>query len=62
MTQIDDGAVMPPTLERALAALVFYVILTPLAVAGRGLGWDPLRLRRPPVGRSLWRPRADRGA
>lgn len=53
---------MPSALERALAALVFYLIVTPLAVAGRAVGWDPLRLRRPPGGQSLWRRRAGRGA
>lgn len=53
---------MLPALERALAALVFYGVLTPLAAAGRALGRDPLRLRRPPAEKSLWRSRAGRGA
>lgn len=64
MGQIDDGAAMPPALERALAALlaalVFYLVLTPLAAAGRALGWDPLRLRRTSADESQWRARPDR--
>lgn len=45
------------TLVGTLAlAVVFFLVLTPLALGGRLAGRDRLRLRRPPDGESLWRP------
>jgi hypothetical protein len=35
-------------------ALVFFIVVTPLGLALRMLGKDPLRLRRPPGPQSYW--------
>ena len=38
-------------------AVVFFLLLTPAAVALRALGKDPLRLKRDPRAASYWLPR-----
>lgn len=40
-----------------LFALAYIVLISPAGMIARLVGWDPLRLRRPPLGASLWRPR-----
>jgi len=37
-----------------LLALVFFIVVTPLGLAMRMLGKDPLRLRRPAGAESYW--------
>jgi hypothetical protein len=39
---------------RALLALLFFIIVTPLGLVLRMLGQDPLRLRRPVGAQSYW--------
>lgn len=43
-----------------LLRLIFYVFLTPIGLVFRMIGRDPLRLRRPPAGASLWIDHPDR--
>jgi hypothetical protein len=39
---------------RAVLALLFFIVVTPLGLVLRMLGKDPLRLRRPAGGESYW--------
>jgi hypothetical protein len=40
-----------------IMAVLFYVLITPVAIVGRLLGRDPLRLRLDPAAKSYWLPR-----
>jgi ABC-type uncharacterized transport system permease subunit len=42
-------------------AIVYYLVMTPLALAMRAFGRDPLRLRAEPDETSYWTPRPARG-
>lgn len=44
------------SLGLAALAAVFFLVVTPLGLAGRLAGRDRLGLSRPPAGASLWRP------
>jgi hypothetical protein len=44
---------------RIILAFVFFVILTPIGLIKRALGWDPLH-RRAGSGESYWRPYSER--
>jgi hypothetical protein len=44
---------------RVILAFVFFVVLTPIGVIKRAMGWDPLHRRSAP-GESYWRPYSDR--
>jgi hypothetical protein len=48
------GVVLNRISSRIAIALLFYAILTPLAVMFRALGNDPLRLKRDPAAASYW--------
>ncbi|MGD0816239.1 MAG: SxtJ family membrane protein [Verrucomicrobiota bacterium] len=41
-------------LGRVILASIFFIIITPLGLAMRALGKDPLRLRRPAGAESYW--------
>jgi hypothetical protein len=41
--------------SRIILAVVFFLLLTPIGLIKRAMGWDPLQRRSPP-GDSLWRP------
>jgi hypothetical protein len=45
------------TVSRIALALVFYVVLAPVALVFRAVGRDELRLRRPDGRASYWRPK-----
>ncbi|MFM7245534.1 MAG: hypothetical protein ACKO40_15360 [Planctomycetaceae bacterium] len=47
------------TLGTFALALVFFLVITPMAFAARIAGRDRLGLRRPPPGVSLWHPLQD---
>ena len=42
--------------ESVILTVAYYVVLFPLGLAIRMVGWDPLRLRRSPPGSSYWVP------
>ncbi len=44
---------------RIILAFVFFVVLTPMGLIKRAMGWDPLS-RRAPSGESYWRPYSER--
>jgi hypothetical protein len=44
---------------RIILAFVFFVVLTPIGLIKRAMGWDPLNRRRAPDG-SYWVPYPDR--
>lgn len=44
---------------RIILAFVFFVVLTPMGLIKRAMGWDPLS-RRTPSGESYWRPYSER--
>lgn len=44
---------------RIILALVFFLIVTPIGVIKRALGWDPLHRRAAP-GESYWKPYSER--
>jgi hypothetical protein len=44
---------------RIILAFVFFVVLTPIGLIKRALGWDPLH-RREGSGESYWRPYSER--
>ena len=44
---------------RIILAFVFFVVLTPIGLIKRAMGWDPLS-RRTPSGESYWRPYSER--
>jgi len=44
---------------RIILAFVFFVVLTPIGLIKRAMGWDPLS-RRAPSGESYWRPYSER--
>jgi hypothetical protein len=44
---------------RIILGLVFFVVVTPIGVVKRLMGWDPLS-RRAPRGASYWRPYSER--
>ena len=44
---------------RIILALVFFLIVTPIGVIKRSLGWDPLNRRAAP-GESYWKPYSER--
>lgn len=44
---------------RIILAFVFFVVLTPIGLIKRALGWDPLH-RRAGSGESYWRPYSER--
>ena len=44
---------------RIILAFVFFVVLTPIGLIKRSLGWDPLH-RRAGSGESYWRPYSER--
>ena len=44
--------------SQLVLALIFYGLITPLALVFRGRGRDPLQRARPASDESLWRPKA----
>ena len=44
---------------RVILGLVFFLVMTPIGVVKRLMGWDPLS-RRAPRGASYWRPYSER--
>jgi Saxitoxin biosynthesis operon protein SxtJ len=47
--------------SRIILALVFFLVLTPIGLIKRAMGWDPLQRRAAPRD-TFWQPYPDRGA
>ncbi len=46
--------------SRVILAIVFFLVLTPIGLIKRAMGWDPLQ-RRSATGDTFWQPYPDRG-
>jgi hypothetical protein len=46
-------------MTRVILAIVFFLVLTPIGLIKRAMGWDPLHRRAVP-GESYWRPYSER--
>jgi hypothetical protein len=51
--------VMSFVMTRVILAIVFFLVLTPIGLIKRAMGWDPLHRRAVP-GESYWRPYSER--